>query len=66
MSFKIPLAFRVENGVDFLIDKLPMPMLEESHNGVKIKAPTGLKLEKFSTLRFNESFIEDSKLYKVV
>ena len=66
MSFEIPLAFRAENGVVFLTDALPMPlMLEESRNSVKIRAPTGLKLEKVSTLRFNESFTEGSELHKV-
>ncbi|KAG5068002.1 hypothetical protein JHK85_000379 [Glycine max] len=72
ISFEIPLAFRAglgtENGAVFLTDALPMPMpllLEESHNRVEIRAPRGLKLEKVSTLRFNESFSEGSELHKV-
>ncbi|KAK7407319.1 hypothetical protein VNO78_09135 [Psophocarpus tetragonolobus] len=72
MSFEIPLAFRAgfgsENGSIFLTDALPMPvplMLEESHHRVQNQGPRVMKLEKVSTLRFNESFSEGSELHKV-
>lgn len=65
ISFEIPLAFRAgfgsENGTVFLTDEI----LEEPQNRNQIRGPSGLKLEKVSTLRFNDTFSEGSELHKV-